>query len=82
MLGVREVVLGAGTLAAGPGSAAWILGGAASDAVDAVAFAGASRRGFVRPWLGAAFSAMAVGVAAGQLAAVRGGRREPPAESS
>jgi hypothetical protein len=73
MLGVREVVLGAGTLAATRGGGRgrdWVTGGAVSDAVDALAFAGAAARGRVRPVLGYAFAAVGVVAAAGQLAAV------------
>ena len=54
MFGAREVALGAGLLAAQGTDAerGWVLGGALSDAADALAFAGAARRGVVRPLLG------------------------------
>jgi hypothetical protein len=50
MAAARDIGLGAGTLAAGPGAAAapWLLAGAAADAVDAVVIAGAMRQGTTR----------------------------------
>lgn len=62
MFGAREVALGLGLLrASGPtAEREWLLGGAISDAVDAVAFAGALRAGVVRRPLAAAFVAAAL----------------------
>ena len=49
MFGAREVALGAGLLLAGrENEREWLLGSALCDAVDAVAFAEAARRGVVR----------------------------------
>ena len=40
----RDLVLGAGTMAAGRGAASWVLAGAVADAVDAAALATAIRQ--------------------------------------
>ncbi len=74
MVGVREVALGAGTLAAGGSGAvrSWALAGSACDIVDALVVAAAVRRGVVsRPW-GSAVALSAA--AAGAAALVRAGR--------
>ena len=68
MLGVREVALGVGVLAAhgSEGARAWALAGAACDVVDALVVGAAVRRGAVtRSWGSAvATSALAAGTAA------------------
>ena len=70
MFGAREVALGAGLLAAGAGrEREWLLAGALSDGVDAVAFAAAARSGMVRPALGAAFTLTAATAAGTEVAA-------------
>ena len=63
MAAARDIGLGAGTLDAGPTSAArpWLLAGAAADAVDAVVIAAAMRRGVTR---GGAATGIVVGAAA------------------
>jgi hypothetical protein len=73
MLGAREVALGAGTLAAARRGDArdWILAEAVSDAVDALAFAGAAERGHANPVYGALFAATAATSAASCVAALR-----------
>jgi hypothetical protein len=71
MLGVREVALAAGVLAAGRsggasgGTRSWALAGSACDVVDALVVGSAARRGAVHPqWGGAvAVSALAAGLA-------------------
>ena len=66
MLGVREVALGAGVLAAGrsAGARSWAVAGSACDVVDALVVGSAVRRGAVHPrWGGAvAVSALAAGL--------------------
>lgn len=70
MFGAREVALGLGLLLA-PRAAEreWLLGGAISDGVDALAFAEAARRGGVRRPLAAAFAASAAAVTATEVVA-------------
>ena len=74
MVGVREVALGAGTLAAGGagGVRPWALAGSACDVVDALVVAAAVRRGAVSRQWGSAVALSAV--AAGAAALVRAGR--------
>ena len=76
MLGVREAVVGLGTLDAlrSGGARPWVLGGAVVDAVDAAVFAGAAARGRVRPLLGGGFALAGAAIAAAQLAAALGPR--------
>ena len=71
MFGAREVALGAGLLLAGSPEEErrWLLGGALSDAVDAVAFAEALRRGLVRTAVGASFVAAALSATGTEVAA-------------
>lgn len=74
MVGARDVALGAGTLLAarrGRHLGEWALAQAFSDAVDAVAFAGAVARGHARPLQGGAIVAVAASSAATGLAAWR-----------
>ena len=75
MLGVREVAMGAGVLAADRSGAAraWAVAGSACDVVDALAVGAAVRRGAVaRTW----GSAVAVStLAAGLTGLARAGRR-------
>jgi hypothetical protein len=68
MTAARDLGLGAGTLAAGPGRAAapWLVAGGFADAVDAVAIAAALRTGTTR---GVPAAAIAVGAAATALVA-------------
>lgn len=70
MTAVRDIGLGAGTLAAGPTRAAvpWLLAGAAADAVDAAVVAGALRRGRVR---GVAALGLVIGAAGAAAVAAR-----------
>ena len=71
MLGVREVALAVGALAAGRsggasgGARSWAVAGSACDVVDALVVGSAVRRGAVHPrWGGAvAVSALAAGLA-------------------
>lgn len=76
MFGAREVALGAGLLLADSPAEErrWLLGGALSDAVDAVAFAEAARRGFARLPVAAAFVAAALGATGSEVAAWLDGR--------
>ncbi|HVF03413.1 MAG TPA: hypothetical protein VNA20_01095 [Frankiaceae bacterium] len=75
MFGAREIALGAGLLVAGRDrEGEWLLGAALSDAVDAVAFAEAARRGVVRPALGGAFTVTAATAAGTEVAAWLAGR--------
>jgi peptide-methionine (R)-S-oxide reductase len=75
MLGVREVALGAGVLAAqgSAGARSWTAAGTACDLVDALVLGAAVRRDVVsRPWGGAiALSALAAGAVSGVLAGRR-----------
>jgi hypothetical protein len=51
MLGVRDSALGLGGVAAvrrGSGAASWVLAGAVADAVDAMALAGALKKGRIK----------------------------------
>jgi hypothetical protein len=63
MAAARDIGLGVGTLDAGPTAAAvpWLLAGAAADAVDAAAIAGAIRHGTAR---GISATGIVVGAAA------------------
>lgn len=75
MFGAREIALGAGLLTARAESEReWLLGSAFSDAVDAVAFAEATRRGVVRRALGGAFVLTAATAAGTEVAAWLAGR--------
>lgn len=76
MFGAREVALGAGLLLAGSPEEErrWLLGGALSDAVDAVAFTEAIRRGFVRTAVGASFVVAALSATGTEVAAWLDGR--------
>jgi hypothetical protein len=74
MTAARDLGLGAGTLAAGPGAgaASWLAASAAADAVDAVAIAVAMRQGVTRgPAAGVTVAGAAVSAAAGVWAARR-----------
>jgi hypothetical protein len=77
MAAVRDVGLGVGTLQAGPTRAAvpWLVAGAAADAVDAVAIAGALRAGSARGLAAGAIAVGAAGVAAVGFAAAFALRR-------
>jgi hypothetical protein len=77
MAAVRDIGIGVGTLHAGPTRAAvpWLVVGAAADAVDAVAIAGAMRAGSARGLPAAGVVVGAVGVAAVGFAAAIGLRR-------
>ena len=74
MLGVREVALGAGVLAARSGrdAGAWSLAGSACDVVDALVVGAAVRRGVVSQSWGSAVAASAL--AAGAVGVVTGRR--------
>ena len=75
MFGAREVALGAGLLAVGPErEREWLLGAALCDAVDAVAFAEAARRGVVRRALAGTFVVTAASAAGTEVAAWLDGR--------
>ncbi len=66
MTAARDIALGAGTVASaitGRDSGWWLIGGAASDAVDAVALAGAVRAGRLPPARAGAMVALALGAA-------------------
>lgn len=67
MTGVRDAVLGTGALTADGGRprAAWLLGGAAADAADAVIMLAALRSGRLRGVVPSAVAAGAVVAAAG-----------------
>ncbi|MDQ1712792.1 MAG: hypothetical protein QOE45_2242 [Frankiaceae bacterium] len=86
MLGAREVALGAGTLLAlrrGSAGRDWLLGAAFSDAVDAVAFAGAVGRGHARAVPGGALTLVAGASAAVGVRAARGaGPRAGPGRAA
>ena len=72
MFGAREVALGAGLLAAeraGSSTDEWLLAGALSDGIDAVAFAEAARRGLVRAPLAGLFVLTAATAAGTEVAA-------------
>ena len=78
MMAARDVVIGAGTAAAGRGTgrpATWLLAGAVADATDAVVIAGALKSGRARGPVAAAvvgIAAVAAAVAAvGALGALR-----------
>jgi hypothetical protein len=75
MMAVRDAALGAGGLAAvrGAGSAApWLIGGAVSDAVDAIVLTQALRQGRAKGLGARAVVPLAAGAAAlGALTAVR-----------
>lgn len=75
MMGVRDAALGVGALASarrGRGAAGWLLGGAVSDAVDAVVLAGAIKQGRIRGVVPSAIVAGAAATAAvGLVAAAR-----------
>jgi hypothetical protein len=77
MAAVRDIGLGVGTLQAGPTRAAvpWLVAGAAADAVDAVAIAGALRTGSARGVAAGAIAVGAIGVAAVGFSAAFGLRR-------
>jgi len=67
MMAVRDGALGVGTAGSarsGHGSATWLLGGAVSDAVDAIVIAGAIQQGRVKGVLPTAIVVGAVGAAA------------------
>lgn len=67
MLAVRDGALGVGAAAAarsGAGGTGWLVGGAVSDAVDAVVLAAALKQGRVRGVVPAATAVAAVGVSA------------------
>jgi len=76
MLGVREVALGAGVLAAQQSADArgWVVAGGVCDLVDAVVVAAAARRGAVdaAPAAAVAVSALAAGVVGLARAGTRG----------
>jgi len=73
MAAARDIGLGAGTLDAGPTPAAraWLLAGAAADAVDAVVIAAAIKRGVTRGVPAAGLVAGAAGAAAAGVWAAR-----------
>ena len=75
MLGVREVAMGAGALAADRPDVvrAWALAGSACDLVDALAVGAAVRRGAVSRTWGSAVAVSAL--AAGLVGLARAGRR-------
>ena len=75
MLGVREVAMGAGALAADRPDVvrAWALAGGAGDLVDALAIGAAVRRGAVSRTWGSAVAVIAL--AAGLVGLARAGRR-------
>jgi hypothetical protein len=67
MLAVRDGALGVGTAAAarsGRGGAGWLVGGAVSDAVDALVLAAAVKQGRVRGVVPTATVVLAAGAAA------------------
>ncbi len=71
MAAARDIGLGAGALAAGAGAAPWLAAAALADAVDAVAIAGALRRGTARGVVAAGIAAgAATGAALGIWAAI------------
>ncbi|HEU0132284.1 MAG TPA: hypothetical protein VFQ85_14945 [Mycobacteriales bacterium] len=79
MLGVREVVLGAGALAAlrrGADARDWVLAQAVSDAVDSAAFAGAVARGHAHRVTGSLFACTGAAAAAVQGVSLAGERGE------
>jgi hypothetical protein len=70
MTAVRDLVIGAGTLASvgrGPGAGGWLLAGAAADATDAVILTGALRAGQVSGLATRAIAAGAVVAAGGAV---------------
>ena len=73
MLGVREVALGAGVLAAGRsgGARPWAVAGSACDVVDAVVVGAAARRGAVHRSSGSAVALSALGAGLAGLAHAR-----------
>jgi hypothetical protein len=76
MMGIRDGALGVGGVLAarggGSSAAVWLLGGAASDAVDAVVLAGALKQGRVKGIVPAAIVPLAAATAAaGVLTALR-----------
>jgi hypothetical protein len=79
MMAIRDGALGVGALLAGHRGgdpAPWLLGGAVSDAVDAVVIAGALKRGRVKGVLPTAVVPLAAVVAGvGALTAARLGKR-------
>jgi hypothetical protein len=78
--GVRDVVLGAGTLFAavtGRDDTSWLLAGAAVDAVDAVVTGAAAREGRIGRFRGALMALGGVASAAAGVAALATGRSRP-----
>ena len=73
MLGAREVALGLGALTARKDTRRWHAAGLLSDAVDAVAVAGALRKGRVRASTGAGLVVIAAVAAATGADALRRG---------
>jgi hypothetical protein len=81
MMAVRDGGLGVGGMAAarsgGSATIPWLLGGAVSDAVDALVIGGALKQGRVKGFLPAAIVPLAaVTAAAGVVTAVRISRRD------
>ena len=80
--GVRDVVLGVGTLVVavtGRSDTSWLLAGAACDAVDALVTGAAAREGRISRVRGALVTAGAVASVAAGIAAFAAGRSRPEA---
>jgi hypothetical protein len=78
--GVRDVVLGVGTIVAavtGRDDTSWLLAGAACDAVDAVVTGAAAREGRISRIRGALVAAGAVASVVAGVAALAAGRSSP-----
>ena len=78
--GVRDVVLGAGTVFAtvtGRDDTSWLLAGATCDAVDAVVTGAAAREGRIGRFRGALVTAGAVASAAAGVVVLATGRSRP-----
>ena len=79
--GVRDVVLGVGTVVAavtGQDDTSWLLAGAACDAVDAVVTGAAAREGRISRTRGALVAAGAVASVVAGVAALAGRSRPEP----